>query len=357
MKSNLQSVDANCGILPTYKAIINDENEGIFVISLVSMPATEVNWVTFNANELREHFAIVDNDEHILAGVVMTADTPIYRIAPDGQEYYIVFSKDVIKEMAEKMLSDNTFNNIDIQHNGEILPQGMVKLVELFITDERKGINPNYIDVPEGSLMANYKIYDEQLWNEIKNGKLNGFSLEGIFSSIRLVEPKNNKYTNTMNKVKETLRKLLISLGEIETDKGVLSYEGEYFEVGTEVMLNDEPAPNGEYVLDDNKTAVVKDGVIVEIIETEKLEETIIENVPDEDTSQDISPIIDELKNRIDEHETLLNELNERINSLNDLIKELSENTVVESVENVDLSSTFKKVKNKAIEMASYIKK
>ena len=143
--------------LPIYNALISDDNEGILVISLVDAPATETNWMCFKEQE-NIKFSIVNEDEHILAGVVMVADKPIYRIAPDGTEYYIVFSKDVIKRMAEKMLDDNTFNNIDIQHDGNIIPRDKVKLVELFIADEAKGIKPNYLDVPDGSLLANYKI-------------------------------------------------------------------------------------------------------------------------------------------------------------------------------------------------------
>ena len=178
--------------LPIYNALISDDNEGILVISLVDAPATETNWMCFKEQE-NIKFSIVNEDEHILAGVVMVADKPIYRIAPDGTEYYIVFSKDVIKRMAEKMLDDNTFNNIDIQHDGNIIPRDKVKLVELFIADEAKGIKPNYLDVPDGSLLANYKIYDDELWNMAKSGVLNGFSLEGVFSTIRYEHNKNIK--------------------------------------------------------------------------------------------------------------------------------------------------------------------
>ena len=67
--------------LPIYNALISDENEGIFVISLVDAPATETNWMCFKEQE-NIKFSIVNEDEHIFAGVVMVADKPIYRIAP-----------------------------------------------------------------------------------------------------------------------------------------------------------------------------------------------------------------------------------------------------------------------------------
>lgn len=340
-------------VLPTYRALINDEQEGIFVISLVDMPATEINWVTFGKQQ-QQKFSVVDESKHILAGVVMVADTPIYRIAPDGQEYYIVFTKDVIAHMAEKMLKDNTFNNIDIQHNGELLSEGMIQLTELFIKDSSLGISPNYVDVPDGSLMANYKIYDDKLWNEVTNGDLHGFSLEGVFSSIRVVEPAfetKYNYNYKMNHIKDTLRKLLISLGEVTTDKGVLTYEDE-LTTGIAVYINDEPAADGEYIAEDI-IVVVRDGKVEELKEVEHpTDEQLESDVEDEvETVED-----DDTAARLDEFDNKLVELADRITELENMLNELNKSTVVESIEESTFEKSIKTNSNKAIDMARYLK-
>ena len=325
--------------IPTYSAIISDDNEGILVISLVDAPATETNWMCFKEQE-NIKFSIVNEDEHILAGVVMVADKPIYRIAPDGTEFYIVFSKDVIKRMAEKMLDDNTFNNIDIQHDGNIIPHDKVKLVELFIADEAKGIKPNYLDVPDGSLLANYKIYDEQLWQMAKSGELNGFSLEGVFTTVRYEQNKNNKHTK-MSKIKEMLKSILVQLGEVNTDKGILTYDGD-LAVGVEVKNEDGSKPaDGEYKLEDDKIIVVKDGLVDEIkeVEADVIEEMADEkpqdNVEDkpQDNAEEKPNEVEELKKLIDEHTSLLKELGDRLKTLEDLVKELNETPAVEPIE------------------------
>ena len=355
--------------LPTYNALISDDNEGIFVISLVDAPATETNWMCFKEQE-NIKFSIVNEDEHILAGVVMVADKPIYRIAPDGTEYYIVFSKDVIKRMAEKMLDDNTFNNIDIQHDGNIIPRDKVKLVELFIADEEKGIKPNYLDVPDGSLLANYKIYDDELWNMAKSGVLNGFSLEGVFSTIRYEHNKNIKH-NKMSKIKEMIKSILVQLGEVTTDKGILTYDGELAK-GVEVKNEDGSKPaDGEYKIDDDKYIVVKDGFVEEIKE---VEETMAEEKPKEDKPKadekpqekpaDEKPKddgeakpneVEELKKLVDEHTALLTELSDRLKALEDLVKELNETPAVEPIEQ-EYSKHFKS-KNRACEYANALRK
>ena len=347
--------------IPTYSALISDDNEGILVISLVDAPATETNWMCFKEQE-NIKFSIVNEDEHILAGVVMVADKPIYRIAPDGTEFYIVFSKDVIKRMAEKMLSDNTFNNIDIQHDGNIIPHDKVKLVELFIADEAKGIKPNYLDVPDGSLLANYKIYDEQLWQMAKSGELNGFSLEGVFTTVRYEQNKNNKHTK-MSKIKEMLKSILVQLGEVNTDKGILTYDGA-LAVGVEVKNEDGSKPaDGEYKLEDDKVIVVKDGFVDEIkeVEVDVIEEMADEkpqdNVEDkpQDKVEEKPNEVEELKKLIDEHTSLLKELGDRLKTLEDLVKELNETPAVEPIEQEFTKQC--KSKNRACEYANALRK
>ena len=358
------------GNLPTYSALISDESEGVFVISLVDAPATETNWMCFKEQE-NVKFSVVNEDEHILAGVVMVADKPIYRIAPDGAEYYIVFSKDVIKRMAEKMLADNTFNNIDIQHDGNIIPRDKVKLVELFIADEAKGIKPNYLDVPDGSLLANYKIYDEQLWQMAKSGALNGFSLEGVFSTLRLPEQnkntentKNNKHTK-MSKIKEMLKSILVQLGEVSTDKGILTYDGN-LAPGVEVKNEDGSKPaDGEYKLEDGKVIVVKDGYVDEVREIEdeiieemaeeKPQEKPAEEKPQEKPAEEKPNEVEELKKLVDEHAALLKELGDRLKALEDLVKELNETPAVEPIEQ-EFSKQIKH-KNRACEYANALRK
>ena len=349
--------------IPTYSAIISDDNEGILVISLVDAPATETNWMCFKEQE-NIKFSIVNEDEHILAGVVMVADKPIYRIAPDGTEFYIVFSKDVIKRMAEKMLDDNTFNNIDIQHDGNIIPHDKVKLVELFIADEAKGIKPNYLDVPDGSLLANYKIYDEQLWQMAKSGELNGFSLEGVFTTVRYEQNKNNKHTK-MSKIKEMLKSILVQLGEVNTDKGILTYDGD-LAVGVEVKNEDGSKPaDGEYKLEDDKVIVVKDGFVDEIKEVEvdvieemadeKPQEKPADEKPQEKPADEKPNEVEELKKLIDEHTSLLKELGDRLKTLEDLVKELNETPAVEPIEQ-EFTKQYKS-KNRACEYANALRK
>ena len=167
--------------LPVYIAQIDNSEEGILDISLVDYPAVKRDFVLFSQDKM--NFSIQSEEKRIISGVVMLADTPIYRKSPTAGEYYIVFTRDIIEMMVEKMSFEGKLNNITLSHNGQLV-EG-VTLVELFIKDSSKGLNPTYLpDVTEGSLIASYKVENVDIWNQIKAGEFRGFSLSGIFSAI-----------------------------------------------------------------------------------------------------------------------------------------------------------------------------
>lgn len=189
--------------LPLFEAKIVEENDGVCIISLVDCPATEIPWQKFSKHKESIKFKIDDEEKHIIKSVVMVCDTPIYRRNGDFS-YYIIYSKDTIRLMSEKMLKDNTFNNIDTNH-GHDFKEG-VNAVEFFVKDVENNINPKgFESVPDGSLFCTYKIHNEDVWNDIKSGKFTGISLEGYFT----IED-TNKYVEEQFKKDED-----IEMGEI----------------------------------------------------------------------------------------------------------------------------------------------
>lgn len=229
--------------LPLYEALINDLNDGIFAVSLVDYPATESNWQCFSKQE--QMYSIENEEEHIITGVIMLANTPIYRRDETGFEFNIVYTPETIKLMSEKMLKDMAHNQIDIQHDGNILPAGTVNLVEVYIKNSEKGIAPNFLkDIPDGSLIGSYKIHDDVLWNACKEGNLHGFSLAGYFDIKEFKSKKKSKYS-MIEKIKEKLSELLVELSaeeETETVEQVTETE----EVTETVEETEVPAESAE---------------------------------------------------------------------------------------------------------------
>lgn len=289
--------------LPVYEALISSEDDGIVTISLVDEPAVESDFVCFAKDAGKQLFALKDSAERLITGCLMKADTPIYR-NDNGYEYYIVFSKKTIQTMAQKMLADSTFKNIDTQHNGELLPQGALTLMEVYIKDSNKGIDPNFVDIPDGSLMTTFRINDESIWQECVEGDyLNGFSLEGFFETKQIDFSKNkpNKIKSFKMRIKELLRRMLAQFGEVSMDELVLYYEGDgELAVGTVVTdIDGNPVADGEYH-NEEMTVTIMDGK-VDAIEYIEKEEPVEEPAQDEELEEE--PVVEDVV--VDEPETV----------------------------------------------------
>ena len=194
--------------LPYYIAEITDDIEGISAISLVDSPAVESDFLKFSKDKIKLNFKIENEDKRLVTGVVMRCDYPIYRIGVSGYEYYIIFNKETIIKMTEKMLKDNTFNNINLEHNDKRFVEG-VNLRELFIKDTDKGINPKgFEDITNGSLFATYHVTNDEIWDEIKNGTFNGFSLEGLFT-VNEQKPQDIYNINNYDELEDILNNLI----------------------------------------------------------------------------------------------------------------------------------------------------
>ena len=119
----------------------------------------------------------------------------------------------------------------------------------------------------------------------------------------------------TLKEIKFSLKKVLANFGQVETDKGVLEFVGEEMTVGSEVYINSEIAPDGEYLTPDGKTIVVESGLIKEIKEpvTEEpvaMQDEALQAELDEIKAQlaSLVEIVDELASRLEELETKLAE-------------------------------------------------
>ena len=167
-----------------YYIDINDEDEtGLDAISLVQHPAIEVDFLCFNEDTKKIDFS-ADEDKHILTAVALRADHPIYRRNGD-YEYWVIFTKDVIRKLVTKYAKNNLFNSVNIEHNDYSFVKSAY-MIESYIVDKARGIVPSeFSDIEDGSWIVSYYIDDESLWNVVKNtDALNGLSVQGLFKLV-----------------------------------------------------------------------------------------------------------------------------------------------------------------------------
>lgn len=332
--------------LDIYEAVIEDEGDGIAFISLVNDPAVESNWFAYNKEHQPMQFQIADEEQHILLGVIMRADFPMYRIGNSGYEYYIKYSKETIAKMARKMLDDKTFNYVDTEHNNQCVDG--VKLEELFIKDIDKGINPvGFEDIENGSLFGKYRVENDKVWANVKAGKFKGFSLEGYFG---IVESKFIKQKNHMSLL-EKLKKLLTEFKAFETIEGItLEVDGDTLGVGQMVDV-----PDGTYHTD-TATVKVEKGVITEVetLEVEDVVEDVVENMAEEP-----EPMVEEPEPMVEPEPTEMEELKALVQQIVDEVekikKQLADTTAL-PIDEVAKKCEPKQVHSRALEIAKAIK-
>ena len=173
--------------LPIYRLeIMEDEESNIEVdfVALVDRPAIERSFLAFAEQTKldRIKFEIQDEEERIISGPLMLADTPIYRYDSSG-EYYVVFTADTIKKIAQKYFKKGYQSNVNLMHdNGQVVDG--VTMFESWIVDEKRGIKPmkGFEDVKDGSWFGSFKVENDDVWELVKDGKVKGFSVEGIFN-------------------------------------------------------------------------------------------------------------------------------------------------------------------------------
>lgn len=264
-------------MIPYFYANINSDDEGIYNISLVDAPAVESNFLAFNKQE-QLTFSIQNEEQRKLLGVIMRAEYPIYRFDEQMGEFYIKYSKETVKLMAEKLMKDQHHNNINIMHSPNSNVDG-VYMTSLFIKDTEKGINPTgFEDIENGSLFAEYHVLNDEIWSSVKDGTFKGFSLEGLFTIN-----KDTKKEENMS-VKTELMNALLTFGEVETKTETLYWEGEEdLKAGDAVFVGEDktPAPDGDYETMDGKIIKVEEGKVKEIVDPEAEVDSKEEETPE----------------------------------------------------------------------------
>lgn len=181
--------------LPLYEVTVDSD---VYAISLVDEPAIEVNYVHLKKDSKAKKVVFLEDEakeKHMVVGPVLIPDMPIYR-NQDGEEFYIQFSKESIERLAYNYIKQGyNMTSFTAQHQ---YPVNEVYIVESWIkTTENDKSNDLGFDCPIGTWFVGAKVNNVDVWEDIKDGKMNGFSVEAFVS---LDELKLNKIKRNKNK-------------------------------------------------------------------------------------------------------------------------------------------------------------
>ena len=181
----------------------NDLTSGIDAISVVQSPAIEANFVALNKHELE--LKEVDKEKKILMGAALIPNKQIYRRNDKNEEYYIYFSEDTVRKASELFLMRSNQNNATYEHDKKLKNMSVVE--SWIIEDEKLDKSRKYgFDLPKGTWMVSMKVNNEEVWKDVKDGKVKGFSIEGYFADKYEMSVEEKRKQETINKLKELLK-------------------------------------------------------------------------------------------------------------------------------------------------------
>lgn len=285
--------------IPIFDISVDEEGMGLFGLSFVDNPATQVELHAFKAEEAQKVF-FASHEKREVVAPVMIPNQLIIREAM-GIPYYMRASEETIRKMYEKYMLSGNWNNFTYMHENldadisDRVKEG-IYLQRLWIIEDEKNDDActkyGFTDLPKGTLMMKCKVNNRQIWSEIKEGKLRGISLEAFFNKINT----NKALQITYSKMKtnlELFQKFIAFLNEVsveadgvateaqkdETNSGIveLKYyldDEHYFTVDGEGIVRDENlnvVEMGDYRLADGNIFSVGEGG--KFIETKAVEE------------------------------------------------------------------------------------
>lgn len=184
---------------------IKDENEdGVFAISLVESPAIEENFVALSAEKVE--LKVVDDERRIVVGFALVPEKRIYR-RMNGKEFNIYFTKETVGQAQELFMKKLNLNNWTLEHEQKT---SGVSVIESWIVEDPKNDKANLynLDPQGGEWVVMSKVYNDEVWNAIKEGKFKGYSIEAMFSGFEQLASKDE------TEAEEIIRKLKELLSE-----------------------------------------------------------------------------------------------------------------------------------------------
>lgn len=187
---------------------LNDENLGVFAISIVDVPAIQENFVSLSAAQNKFTLAEIDKEKNLLIGPALIPNKQILRTDDKGEDYYIYFPKNVVEQSAYRFMRNSMQHNHTIMHSKKI--KGLSVVETWLIEDpERDKSNAYGFSLPKGTWMVSIHVNNPEIWEkEVKAGKVKGFSIEAFFTEKQQMKSgENEDIQKVLNSICDSLSK------------------------------------------------------------------------------------------------------------------------------------------------------
>ena len=279
----------------------------VYAISVVSQPAVESSFVALAKQEKPKPVYLSKNDKHMLYGVILRADFPIYRAYGD-EEFYIEFDGEAIERLERKYMKNFAQRNWTTEHLN--LAEGLTLTESWIVTDlehdKSKALGLEGVTV--GSWVGGCLVDDNEIWTQVKEGTYTGFSVEAFCDLEDITREIKNNSDIKMSKSKINMDELLDSIKGIIED-AVEKADGQDAEVQQEAVEQAaEEVANAVDATEEKTTEKEKETVAAEEEATpeEQIAEDVIEQVENnadnsDDAANDLQAVVDQLQQEVDD--------------------------------------------------------
>lgn len=279
----------------------------VYAISVVSQPAVESSFVALAKQEKPKPVYLSKDDKHMLYGVILRADFPIYRVYGD-EEFYIEFDGEAIERLERKYMKNFAQRNWTTEHLN--LAEGLTLTESWIVTDlehdKSKALGLEGVTV--GSWVGGCLVDDNEIWTQVKEGTYTGFSVEAFCDLEDITREIKNNSDIKMSKSKINMDELLDSIKGIIED-AVEKADGQDAEVQQEAVEQAaEEVANAVDATEEKTTEKEKETVAAEEEATpeEQIAEDVIEQVENnadnsENAANDLQAVVDQLQQEIDD--------------------------------------------------------
>jgi hypothetical protein len=165
------------------KCVIDEDGRlGITAMGLVDAPAIEENWIALSKMQLLQ-LSKIDTERKMLYGPALIPDKEILRYDDKGEPYYVYFEKATVQAVAHQFFKKNLQHTTNLQHE---IPVTDVTVVESWIKEGNsdKSLSLGLTDLPDGTWFIGTHVDDDNVWEDVKAGKVKGYSIEGFFNEV-----------------------------------------------------------------------------------------------------------------------------------------------------------------------------
>jgi hypothetical protein len=160
---------------------------GVFRMSTVESPATRTTLVMFDDESKLLQFA--DEEKQVIYSVAMRPNILIPRKDINGEPAMVFYSEDTVNNLQQNFFKNNSHNGATVNHDGKVRSD-MYCFESWIVRNEDQAKSIPELNAKVGDWVLAQKVDNAEVWQDIKSGKLQGFSIEAYLEPVLTEEKK-----------------------------------------------------------------------------------------------------------------------------------------------------------------------